>query len=183
MTESPLNICWNKSNMCACMHMCVCVCVCVCVFACVRDSVGLCVESKLDVITEKLSNQPTHCLINSYNTNTHTHTHTHFRACSSVFSAVGHMIPTGVFSHQPKSLFSWTEGHNLEKKSQDEPRYRGTWATAKRKENFRRHRRTARYICQSGWLLLSSVSHRAAGFPTEPTLMYPAEVWLNQYRS
>ena len=164
--------------------MCVCVCVCVCVFACVRDSVGLCVESKLDVITEKLSNQPTHCLINSYNTNTHTHTFSSMLLC--VFSCRSHdsywcfFAPAKVsvqLNGRPQSrekvtrltTIPWDLSHGKKNK--------------KRKENFRRHRRTARYICQSGWLLLSSVSHRAAGFPTEPTLMYPAEVWLNQYRS
>lgn len=54
---SDVDIYWNKSN----------------VSMSVSDGVSsVCVNAKLDVITEELSNQATHCLMNPYNPVTHT---------------------------------------------------------------------------------------------------------------
>lgn len=59
----------------------------------------MCVNRKLDVITVKLSNQPTHCLINSYNAHTNTHTFSSMLLLASarVFEpAEGHVTHSGV---------------------------------------------------------------------------------------
>lgn len=73
----------------------------------VWGSVCLCVNSKLDVITEKLSNQTTHCLINSYNTRIFP---THSPPLCLKFSKVMWLVL--MFSGQSKVLFSRAEGPN-----------------------------------------------------------------------
>ena len=131
----------------------------------------LCVNAKLDVITVKLPNQPTHCLLNPNDPVTHfkhpwlclvkvTRLVTRcfvasWRLCSPerTVQGAGHEVNQGI-----RQIHRW------------EPQKTGCYLTA---------------VCQdqSGWVLLTPSPTEMHCLPTEPTLMYQGEVWLNQYLS
>lgn len=121
-------------------------------------------------------------------THAHRHTLTHREKLSNTL-----IQPQGdsfwLFSCQSKALFTWAEDQNVEEMVKaaghdinhgilgSEP---GKWNSPKRMSCYlAKAWETAVCRTQLGY----SISHWVPYLPTEPTLMYPGEVWLNQYLS